>query len=127
MSWTEIAVIGPGPLERIFRRSMNLRRALGFKSEHAMEDTAHALDTTPRRVRGLLRGEVFKVAADEYRRALHRGWGDVDRQVTEIEFFLIKMKKESESEWTALYQLELPLGDRQRVSSPQGSVYGERG
>jgi hypothetical protein len=109
MSWMEKAVIDPGPVERLMHRSVKVRRWMGFKSDHAMHDAALALGTSPRRVRMFVRGEVFKVATDEYRRLLTRWWVDIDRQAAELTALAIKLKNEAENEWSEQNQLSLPL------------------
>lgn len=111
MSWMEKAVIDPGPVERMVRRSVKLRQWMGFKVDHAFEDAATALGTSPRRVRGFVRGEVFKVAGEEHRRILHRWRADIDQQAAELTAMAIKMKKDADLEWSAENQYSLPLDE----------------
>lgn len=126
-SWMFSAVNDPAPIERMMRRSVKIRQWMGFKVDHAFEDAGLALGTTPRRVRGFVRGEVFKVAADEYRHMLHRWWADIDRQTAELQALAIRLQNEAEKEWSDEHQLSLPLGDPPSASSSHISRSGGRG
>lgn len=110
-SWTEKAVISPEPAQRVVRRALRLRHALGWKQDAAFEDTATALGTTARRVRSLIRGEVFKVAIEEYRAFVRRQWTDVDQQTAELYELANRLQNEAESEWSAQFQLSFELSD----------------
>lgn len=111
MSWTKKAVIDPAPVERLLRRSVKVRQWMGLKVDHAFEDTAMAVGTSPRRVRGFVRGEILSVAAEEYRRLLRRWRADIDRQAAEVIEMAIQMQKEADREWSAENQYSLPLDE----------------
>lgn len=93
----------------LVRRAILARRSRGHKNEFAIEDAAYGLGLTVRRAKSLLYGEVFKVAGDEYRRLLRRWRADIDQQAAELTAMTIKMEKEADLEWSAEYQLSLPL------------------
>lgn len=92
-------------IERIIRASLEVRRALGYKQDHAFEDVAKKLGTTARRVCGFLRGEVFKAPLSEYQRYLDRWWADMDHQAAELRKLAERIEREAEIEWGARYQL----------------------
>lgn len=130
MSWMEKAVMSPEAAERIAREAVSWRRWLGMKQLHAMEAAAGALGTTPRRVRALLRGEVFKVLRAEYDAMLARRWADLDRKAQEFRALAEATERQAEAERLAAQQLELDLGApcfaTSRLASPTGDTNGIR-
>jgi len=121
MSWTEIAV---NDAERIAHDAVSWRRWLGMKQEHAMEAAAVALGTTPRRIRGLIRGEVFKVLHAEYAAMLSHRWADLDRKAQEFRALAEATERQAEAERLANQQLELDLGAPCCTTSARGSASG---
>lgn len=125
MSRTHIAVIPPDAAERIAHEAVSWRRWLGQKQEHAMEGAAAALGTTPRRVRALLRGEVFKVLRAEYDAMLARRWADLDRKAHEFRALAEATERQAEAERLAAQQLELDLGAPCFATSRRSSLTGD--
>jgi hypothetical protein len=109
MSWTKLTETEVASTERLVKRSVRVRQNLGHKQDHAMADAALALGTTARRVRAFVRGEIFRVAAEEYRRILRRWWADMDRQAAELRAEARRLEMQAEAEWLAQHQYELPL------------------
>lgn len=124
MSWTKLAVINDANAVNLISKSVRMRRALGFKTEHALEDTAVALGATPRRIRSILRGEVPRISEEEHRRLLSRWHIDIDRQAERLITAANRMRTEAESEWMAEYQLSLPFGAQRSVSDGLTSAFG---
>jgi hypothetical protein len=116
MSWTNLAAESAdcaAAAQRVAYRATIWRRWLGSKQLYAMQEAALALGTSPRRIRGLLRGEVFRLAIDEYRR-LERGlWRDLDRAAAELRARAAEMEREAEAERLTNLQLTLNLEPRQ--------------
>lgn len=87
-----------------------------------MEAAAFALGTTPRRIRSLIRGEVFKVLRAEYDAMLARRWADLDRKAHEFRALAEAAERQAEAERLAAQQLELDLGTPCFDTSARGSA-----
>lgn len=111
----------------LVRRAIIARRTRGHKNETAIEDAALGLGITVRRAKSLLYGEVFKVAAGEYRRLLHRWRADIDQQAAELTAMAIKMKKDADQEWSRANQYSLPLDEPSSARHANSSVSGVGG
>lgn len=127
MSWMKKTGNDPAPVERLLRRSVKMRQLMGAKVDHAFEDTAVAIGTSPRRVRGFVRGEILWAAAGEYRRLLYRWRADIDRQAAEVIQMAIQLQKEADREWSAEHQYSLPLEDQSSAPCASNSASGVGG
>ena len=127
MSWTEKTKFDVTAAERLVRRSVQARRNLGLKQDHAMQDAALALGATPRRVRGFIRGEVFRVARREYERLLRLWWKDMDSQAAELIAAGVRLQKAGEAEWLSVNQYTLNLEAPCSAPLPRNSVSGDGG
>ena len=127
MAWTNSAKFDVGAAERLVRRSVQARRNLGLKQDHAMQDAALALGATPRRVRGFIRGEVFRVARREYERLLRLWWKDMDSQAAELIAAGVRLQKAGEAEWLSVNQYTLNLEAPCSAPLPRNSVSGDGG
>ena len=127
MSWTEKTRISSTAAERLVHQSVSARRWQGIKAEHAMADAALALGTTPRRIRSLIRGEIFRVARAEYQRLRARFRADMTRQAAELHARANTLEQQAEAEWLAEHQLELALEAECSETSSRVSVFGVRG
>jgi hypothetical protein len=120
MSWTKKAVMDTGPFKRLMMSMVRSRQALGYGKDYAMEDTALALGTTPRRVRSFIRNEVFAAPVDEYELYVRQRWATIDKQTAEIQALAITLQKEAEAEWLVLNQPSLPLFEATSLPSARG-------
>jgi hypothetical protein len=72
MSWGNFSVSGRRDavrtLESMILEAVTYFRNRGHKNEHAIEQTALALEVTPRRVKSFLYSEAFATSEDEFDR-----------------------------------------------------------
>lgn len=130
MSWSKVSVSGDVEhAGRLVRDAVQARRRAGQKNEMAIAEAADALGLSERRARGLLYGEVFKLAAEEFRRLRYRWQADVDKQTADLIAYAIRREKEAEQTCLAGEQLLLPFGPSSTSpgsSSASGSGGGPR-
>lgn len=127
MSWMKTAVMDAGPFIRMVNVSVQARKHLGFKEEHAFDDAAQALALTPRRVRAARRQEFWRVPVDQYHRLVRRWWMDMERQAAALHAEANRLEQQAEAAWLAENQLSLPLEEPCSTPSSPNSTYGVRG
>jgi hypothetical protein len=100
------------------RRAVNIvtsavraRRSMGHKNEYAIEQAAMALGMTPRRIAGLMYGEVFRLASNEYLGLMARWGRDIDQQISAMRGEAERMEQHAEHLRIADTQLSLDLGE----------------
>lgn len=113
MSWMNLAITDP---EHAIKWSVRWRQFLGFKQDHAFEDTGTFLGLTPRYVRGIVRDEL-RVGNDRWQSLRRRWWADCDRQAAELIAAAAEIKLAKEADQAAYAQYELPLGMANNVQT----------
>lgn len=98
--------------------SVRVRRLLGMKQPHALEDTAFALGITPRKARSFLRGEPASMKA-RYRAFLAAWWLDMDRQASALIAEAETIKRAAEQRLAAEDQYVLDLEEPRCSEPPQ--------
>jgi hypothetical protein len=109
----------------VVRDVVRAYRAMGCKNEEAFDRAGASLGFAPRRVGMFLYGEVFRLAATEYRKFQHRAGAAMDRVAGELEAEAIRYKKQAEAEQIKANQPALPLELPCGTYSPRsGAFYG---
>ena len=85
MAWTHNSVNDPvRRAAEMVDEAVTDYRNRGYTREHAVEQAALALDLPKRRIKALLYGEAFSIAADEYHRIRNRFLAHLDEQADHL-------------------------------------------
>lgn len=122
--WTEIANSQPQQMQAMGRASVEWRKWLGMKTDHATEQAAASLGVSPRWMRSLVRDEPVSLSG-RYARFMARWWDDMDRQAETLRQRAAEIEAQAEVARVANRQLQLdleaPCEQRSGVSASCGS------
>ena len=118
MSWINLAVSETEAARLIMRDAVRRRQAFGMKQPEAFKDTGNAYEKTARRVRSLMRGEIFCVLRDEFYALMERRWDDLRQHAAELRARADELEEIEQKERAALVR-EMSCFRQQSESLPR--------